>query len=534
MLGVFFSAGNEYAVPVEVLEEVISEPPSYVPMPLAPPSLLGLFSLRGAVLPVLDLPRLLQLRVVAAAPTAAVGGSETLAPARAGKIAILRRGGARVGVRFDAIGEVLRLRASEIQETPFEIGSARPVGGVIERIDGRLILVLNFEGLIPVANLPLQPDAVDVRRATRGTGKRWLSFRLAGGRFAIDSALVRRIVRPGQAGCSPLRPESHNEEFCEHSMQDLGHSLPVVRLDRILALPTSPALPISPDQSTSPALPTSPDQSTSPDQPTSGTDPAAPVVVCTFNGHEVGFAVDKLDELIAIRAEEILPIPLLSDFRADVFHGCYRDREGVPVVALAGEALLGDGRVRKICENFARVSAQGSMVHSQSRRGHARQASILSFRLGALFGMRLLDVRQILEAPLSYIRTPAMPPSVLGTISLRGVPMPVIDPRQLFDLPPAAVSRQKILVFEDGENQDAGRFGMVVDSIESLVAESSQEMALPNVLFRKTHASLGTSFDRAIETVGPNGAKEALVLLESGEILRRLRQALGGEQAVSV
>ena len=91
LFGSFHLGETELALPVAALQEVVNYPAAVTPVPLAPTHLLGLFNLRGTLIPIVDLRQLLHV------PDAAVGA--------ASKIAIVELGDIRVGLQFDTTGE---------------------------------------------------------------------------------------------------------------------------------------------------------------------------------------------------------------------------------------------------------------------------------------------------------------------------------------------------------------------------------------------------------------------------------------------
>jgi hypothetical protein len=86
LYGSFHLAGAELALPVAALQEVVNHPEALTPVPLAPPYLLGLFNLRGTLIPVVDLRQLLNLHAQSTSATR--------------KVAIVETGGVRVGLQF--------------------------------------------------------------------------------------------------------------------------------------------------------------------------------------------------------------------------------------------------------------------------------------------------------------------------------------------------------------------------------------------------------------------------------------------------
>lgn len=100
-----FSLGSEtYGIRIDEVSEILLPRP-VTPLPGAPPFVRGLVSLRGTVLPVIDMAARLDLQ-----------GSE---PRRAARILVLRDGDERMGFWVDRVVGVVRFAGDEIENTDF-------------------------------------------------------------------------------------------------------------------------------------------------------------------------------------------------------------------------------------------------------------------------------------------------------------------------------------------------------------------------------------------------------------------------------
>jgi purine-binding chemotaxis protein CheW len=146
---VVFSLGREeYALPIESVQEVIrwSEPRS---IGAAEPWLLGVVSVRGAIVPVCDLA--LRLRRDGARP-------------RDPKIVLVEVKAGRAGLVVDEVAEVLTVAAERIGAVP---GAGDDALAGIAELDGRLILVLDAERVLAGVELAAKPKRAG--RRTRST-----------------------------------------------------------------------------------------------------------------------------------------------------------------------------------------------------------------------------------------------------------------------------------------------------------------------------------------------------------------------------
>jgi purine-binding chemotaxis protein CheW len=129
-----FHLGPEiYGVDISMVREIITLPP-VTALPLTPDHVLGVINLRGAVVPVFDLRRKLQLPLE--------GGGEPV-------VVVLRLGSKLQGAVVDAVEEVIAVGEDEVQEAPEMSGQVRRehLRGLVHR-QGRMIILLDLERLL--------------------------------------------------------------------------------------------------------------------------------------------------------------------------------------------------------------------------------------------------------------------------------------------------------------------------------------------------------------------------------------------------
>ena len=140
---VLFRLGEEqYGLPVAMVDEVVRHPPVLTRVPRAPAFLLGVMSLRGRVVPVIDQRR----RFEVAGPAAARG-----------RIIIVTIDGLQAGFAVDSASELRSIAADEIAPVP-EMGE--PGAQVFDRIatlaeDGRMVLLIEPRALLDRAERDL-------------------------------------------------------------------------------------------------------------------------------------------------------------------------------------------------------------------------------------------------------------------------------------------------------------------------------------------------------------------------------------------
>jgi purine-binding chemotaxis protein CheW len=134
-LACFELGGTHYAVEVGQVLEIVRCPP-LVPLPFAPPLIEGVVDLRGVVLPIVDLGRVL-------------GGAPSSDPEHA-RIALLRVDDLVFGLRVTAAVDVLSLPAAQVEAVPRLAAQAgyEALRAVVRRPGERPVLVLSLEALL--------------------------------------------------------------------------------------------------------------------------------------------------------------------------------------------------------------------------------------------------------------------------------------------------------------------------------------------------------------------------------------------------
>ncbi|GAB4408404.1 MAG: hypothetical protein OHK0021_18950 [Bryobacter sp.] len=502
VFGTFALGPLEVAVAMEQLEEVIPAPEAYAPLPLAPVCVRGLIALRGEVLPVVDTRRLL-----------GVGVQERV---EKGRIAIVGVGNAHLGFLFDSTGEVLRLEASDIQTAGWAAnnGSSAVFSGMILREEGqRLIQVLACEQLLSQAGLAMmdlgQQDRFQENRrkkVQRLTEHRLVMFSLGGQGFAIDGEWVARVVEPGQNGIPALQAAARRDGVSTQVVILGREAVPVIRLASVIDL-------LGAEEE----------------------DNSRQVLICrTPAGGKVGLAIARTEALKPYQKEDVKPIALLSGPQSGYFEGCLL-REGLaPRMVFSGANLLGSAVVMRVVNSHQQLQdkqtkqQEAAEVETERRQ----KVALVSFRIGRQFGIRVEEIREIVSTEQEWVFVPQAPPAMVGTIGLRGMPIPVIDPRILFELG-GTTPREggRILIFEaEREAAETSRVGLLVDRVDSILRCEVESEDLPNIFFTAAQERFGHGFERAIGLTGEDGTKQPLILLRTASIVERL---LGVVQRVS-
>jgi purine-binding chemotaxis protein CheW len=145
---VVFSLGEEeYALPITQVHEIIrfTEPRSVAS---SDPSVRGVISLRGKILPVYDLAARLGVEIGPTRPSEA-------------KIVIIETAQEMAGVVVDDVEEVITIDADQLEPAPAAGG--RGIDAIV-KIDDRLVVLLDPEGIVGAAAAP-NAEAAEVSAA---------------------------------------------------------------------------------------------------------------------------------------------------------------------------------------------------------------------------------------------------------------------------------------------------------------------------------------------------------------------------------
>ena len=138
---------NEYSIPIVKVREIITMPP-ITKLPQAPSYVEGMTNLRGKIVPIVNIKKLVNIPGGDHPPT---------------NVVVVASGSLAFGVLVDGITGVMSIEESSIQ-TPdrFMAHSAEQVEGVA-RVKDRLVVMLDTRRLLPLEDLSMLDDVVEVR-----------------------------------------------------------------------------------------------------------------------------------------------------------------------------------------------------------------------------------------------------------------------------------------------------------------------------------------------------------------------------------
>ena len=438
---VFRVADVDLALPLTEVDEIL-RPPTVTPVPLSPPAVLGITSLRGRLLPVACLRRL-----------AGLGEAED--SDESARVLVVNAG-SPVGLRVDAVRRVVAA-STPAEESGEEAepgedsdqaglitrGSIRLDDGVIQRLDTAAILERELGSWQPEQpaeagdNAP-GPATAESTERRENREQLHLVITVGGQRFAFAAEPIREVVdHPEEVSPVPRAPDH------VLGVSTLREELvPLVSLQALLGLPTGEScrrvviLPVGPQR-----IP-------------------------------VGFPVEEVNDVLGVPPEEVEPMPRLSGDAADEeFAGVWRSGKQERLITLLdSEKLVArHGLVdtaRGVAGDETNTGAN-RMNNGSARQGQGELHQFVVFQLqGQDFAARIEAVREILRLPEDLTGVPASDAEVEGVINLRGRVLPVVNLRRRLGM--EQVDRDefhRVLVLEiQGE-----KTGFVVDSVSEVL-----------------------------------------------------------------
>lgn len=482
LFGSFHLADTELALSVASLQEVVNYPETITQVPLAPSYLLGLFNLRGRLIPIVQLSQLLKL--------------PEEGPREAAKIAVVDLDHAKIGLLFDGTGEILRVHSE--QKIMFERSDdAFPmIGGALKLDAGnRILQILSVDTLarlqdIPVMKAGREISAETARRVSMGQRRQSVSFRAQGARLALPMSAIHEIIRVPELLSSVLAGE-----HCIGMLNLRGHTVPVIDFARFLGLPSLAQDVLAPE----------------------GFDDERRVIVVKQSDVYFGLLVDEVESIVSFRDDELLAIPSFSASRPSLFTGCISTHSEQNIILIDETALFSDAIVADITLGHRELYAAESTSHSgrSTRRSRSRETYV-TFRLDQLMGMRIDQLREVIDYPPEVMQPPGAPTFVRGILNLRRKLITIIDLRALYGMAAYAdMSHAKVLVVENGTE----KFGLIVDAVENIVTiDTGDKLTVPSVLLNQIDVALRNDMKEVVEL--PD--RRTLMLLDAAPLKERL------------
>lgn len=456
-----FSLGHsEFALSVRSIKEVVNEPDGYSSVPLAPSYLLGLFNLRGIIVPVVDLREIFDL------PVHEIDISEPR------KIAIIEYGDLCLGLLFDATAEVFN--GDDVESCWFESRGNSEKDLIVQGVfklgeERRIVQILDAHGMLNLDKIPHTANSALSNQAKKRQGlrKQCISFAVGDCQCALDISSIKEIVNIHKVENTVLA-----SDICLGAIDIRGNTVPIVNFSMLLGYQCMAVDGITYNDSSR-------------------------VIVMKVGEELFGLLVDSIENIISYFAEDLIPFPVLGENKRNMFAGCISSTiDSRHTIVLKHDEIFTNEEVISITKGHSHLFKDGMEESRERKQGALDRKRLITFSLDNRYGLDISEVREVIDFPDDLIKTPTMSSYMRGMTNLRGELIAVIDSRGLYEMDELANSDDtKILVFE----RDGVKQGLMVDSVDSIMPFSPDDLiGIPKVMFNGAGNLIGEDVKQAL------------------------------------
>lgn len=478
--GSFFIADSEFAISVSALHEIVNEPEEISPVPLAPPFMLGLFNLRGMIIPVIELRKLLEFPE-----------DEDPGPR---KVAIIEHGEHCIGLLFDRTGEVLNGKGvARVDFRPNGEGIKDVVvDGVLKFDSGeRLVQILDPHELLNLEQLPRADNTSGRETVKQSRGKKLacVSFQTGHTTCAVDLRYVKEV---------------RTVPKLEQSLLTGGNVIGTTNLRGVI-LPIIDFRGFMGDEAKFTLGATVPKD-------------RRMLVIETAEG-PVGLMVFSIDSILPYFKDEILPFAKLALPRGDLVDGCLLDKNDQIVMMLDPAKLSTEPSflaAAKSCQEvFPPEEVDDEVAELEAR---AKRRTFIKFTFDRKFALDTSHVSEVINRPQELLEPPFSLSFVEGILNLRGELITLFNPRLLYGLPPAPGRNQKVLIFKHGQQ----KFGILVDTVDEIIITTENRVVeLKSMDQQNTSKSISEDVTGCLQHSNSDGVFESIMILDTKALVDR-------------
>ena len=438
--GTFQIGGNEFAVSVMAIQEVVNRPEEFTSIPLSPDYLLGLFNLRGLIIPVVD------LRAIFGLQRDTGNGSE-------GKVAIIEHGEHCFGLLVDRTGDVFNARDVDQNTVSRVRGDVREsiIGGVFKLEGGRrLVQILDPFELLKLEKLPRVSGTHNsaLTRRKRGRRKQCISFQVGDCVCAFDMNSIKEIVELQAIDNTAL---AHGWTLGAIDLR--GSTVPVIDFRVFLGKK----------------------------EPTSAQDLAGKgykLIVMRLGDNLISLLVDSISNIISYFDDDLVTFPGVGIERTEMFLGCLANDDSEMVLLLDHQKIMDDAELADITMGHSSLFSDEDSNAKADEQDAGTKRTFITFSVGSKFALDIESVNEVISFPDSIVHPPSLPSFIEGMVNLRGELIPIINLRSLYQLDLSDPKITKLLVFTCNDK----KYAIMVDTVDSIVSLTGRNSSsLPRI-----------------------------------------------------
>jgi len=427
---VVFRAGEEeFALRISNIKEIIRVP-SMVKVPNAPQYICGLCSLRGELLPAIDLRKLFGI------PEQEFNESS--------RIIVADIHGKKAGLVSDKVSEVINIDETAIKEPPDSI--RRVDGGVVSGIlilnDGkRVVMVLDAERIVNVRNLEIDANQqstsaknITVSESKEDDEEQIVIFNIGTGEYAFNINCVKEIIRLPDVMKVP-----NTASYIEGLFSVRNQIVTAVNPGKLLGINCK--------------------------QP----DEHSRVIIINNGSFSYGVIVDKVSHVVRVQKKLFKENVRNANCSGTEFvKGIYNLNNGKRLVMILEPYKLASLEDIKGVLGFDhRKTVNDKSLYAVETDNNLEY---VVFKLGEEeYGIDINNVQEVNRIS-EIARFPGAPAFVAGMVDLRGDIIPVLNLRKLFDVNDSgSYNVSRLLVAERGNK----KVGILIDSVSGVLRFST-------------------------------------------------------------
>ena len=484
--GSFSLSGIEFAISASAIQEVVNEQQTYHIMPLSPDYMLGLFNLRGMIIPVIDLRKIFHL------------GSSDDDATKERVIAIVEYEQFCVGLIFDNTEDVFdgnhkeKVQFSQSNDEPREL----VVQGAFKLDDGnRIIQIIDPYEVINLKHLPQSKgSALSNVKKKMGKRKQCISFEVGGTVCAFNIEPIREVLTIDKIENRTL--EGGN---CLGAVNIRGNTVPIIDFAAFLG-----SEPVSIDNNVySNHI----------------------VIVMKLKDGFFGLLVSSVKSIIPYYDEDIISFPVIGDQKTKMFEGCIPENKSIETILLNHNEIFTDSEISEISRGHASLYKEENTDTTSKAKKEVKKKTYILFTIESSYVLEMDKVNEVMDYPEDILTTPGLPKHIRGMFCVRGDLVPVIDYRVLYDLDSASSSKTpKVLIFIS----DDVKYGLVVDSIDSIVSLCSTN-TLKIQKGSNSDRQLSMCAEDVIQMETDDGSQRSLLVMNIPLLTSKLNADVGGQ-----
>ena len=427
VFGSFHLGDAEFAISALDISDVINAPEAFTKQPLSPTYVLGIFTLRGMTIPVID------LRSMFNVPTTP---DETLDQR---KVAIIEYEHFHIGILFDQTGEVFRANSPDCEYGAYAEHAGHIVtSGAFRFGKGeRIVQRLEARRIIEYGGVPIKPDTDKInansakRIASRGPRNQSIVYRVDDCALALNIENVEEIMYVGEIANAAL-----GNELCIGTANVRGKMVPLVNLAAALGLRFE----------------------------LEGIEHRQ-AILTRSGGKRYALIVDEILDILHYFDDEILQFPLLAVDHAELFDGALTSPAGSEVYRFNIASLLATPSVQEATEGVR------DLAHADAEESNEDDTTLdntlqtyLTFFIDRLYAVQILDIIEVLDYPSDLLQPPLTGGCFDGVLDVRGELISVVNAHHLYGLNGGDTHCSRIIVFD----YQSTRFGLAITSIRGI------------------------------------------------------------------